>query len=453
MPQGSGVCPNCGEVCAAGSDKMSIGKIVLLVALIVAAVGIVAALVLRGLEPGQNPPAEDPGTDTPTTAASAPTDPSVPATHPADGNPDDVTCKGTYTVTDEEVVALHETVVGTIGDASLTVGDLQVYYWLQVYDFLDAYGSYLAYMGLDYSQSLDVQLTSDGSCTWQQQFLDGALTVWHNYQSLYQQAKAEGFKLDNELAQRLAELPVDLEESAIAAGYEGALEMIQEDMGAGATVENYLNYLDVYYNGLSYYSGLMDAIELTDEEVEAYYDQRAEEYEEAGVPKDDAIAVDVRHILLQPQGGTTAEDGSVVYSEEEWEACRVEAQALLEQWLSGERTEDSFAQLAQEHSTDGGSASNGGLYTGVTLGQMVEPFEAWCFDETRAAGDSGLVKTTYGYHIMYFVNSQSVWFTAAEADLLASMGNDILAKAKETYPMKVDYSSIVLGNVELVAAS
>jgi hypothetical protein len=34
---------------------------------------------------------------------------------------------------------------------------------------------------------------------------------------------------------------------------------------------------------------------------------------------------------------------------------------------------------------------------------MVESFENWCFDESRKAGDHGMVETTYGYHIMYYV--------------------------------------------------
>ncbi len=46
---------------------------------------------------------------------------------------------------------------------------------------------------------------------------------------------------------------------------------------------------------------------------------------------------------------------------------------------------------------------------------MVEPFEDWCFDETRAAGDYGLVKTTYGYHIMYYVSSTPIWETYAKS--------------------------------------
>ena len=37
---------------------------------------------------------------------------------------------------------------------------------------------------------------------------------------------------------------------------------------------------------------------------------------------------------------------------------------------------------------------------------MVKPFENWIYDSSRQVGDTGIVKTNYGYHIMYFVGRQ-----------------------------------------------
>jgi len=33
---------------------------------------------------------------------------------------------------------------------------------------------------------------------------------------------------------------------------------------------------------------------------------------------------------------------------------------------------------------------------------MVTAFNDWCFDEARQVGDTGIVETEYGYHVMYF---------------------------------------------------
>ena len=110
---------------------------------------------------------------------------------------------------------------------------------------------------------------------------------------------------------------------------------------------------------------------------------------------------DVRHILVGYEGGTEDENGNVTYSDAEKAAAKEKAEAILKEWTDGAKTEDSFADLAKEKSTDPGSKENGGLYEGVYPGQMVAPFEEWCFDASRQAGDTGVVQTDYGYHVMY----------------------------------------------------
>ncbi|MBQ2384152.1 MAG: peptidylprolyl isomerase, partial [Oscillospiraceae bacterium] len=74
-----------------------------------------------------------------------------------------------------------------------------------------------------------------------------------------------------------------------------------------------------------------------------------------------------------------------------------------EQWKKGDATEDSFAELANKESDDG-DGTTGGLYEDVYPGRMVTNFNDWCFDEARKAGDTGIVETEYGYHVMYYVN-------------------------------------------------
>lgn len=111
----------------------------------------------------------------------------------------------------------------------------------------------------------------------------------------------------------------------------------------------------------------------------------------------------VRHILVSFEGGTTDEaTGQTTYSDEEKAAAKASAEEILNTWKSGEATEDSFAALAKEKSTDPGSVENGGLYENVYPGQMVPAFNDWCFDESRKPGDTGIVETNYGYHVMYF---------------------------------------------------
>ena len=109
--------------------------------------------------------------------------------------------------------------------------------------------------------------------------------------------------------------------------------------------------------------------------------------------------IDVRHILITPEED---EEGNV--SDEAWTAAEEKANEIYEGFLAGEQTEEAFGELAKEHSADG-NAAQGGIYEDVKKGQMVETFNNWCFDEARQPGDSGIVKTRFGYHIMYFVGT------------------------------------------------
>lgn len=429
---------------APAKNGMGAGKIALLVVLAIAAIAVVIALIVGGK--GGETPAE---TTAPTGDVTE-TQP-VAATIPADGNPDDVTCKGSYSVSDDEILAAADTVVATMGDAKLTNGELQVYYWMQVYDFLNQYASYASMFGLDYTQSLDTQLSIEGTLTWQQYFLDSALDTWCNYQAMCHAANEAGYVLDEEYVIYLEDLPESLAESAVSMGYESAEAMVQRDMGAGSTIEGYLSYLNNYYLGYMYYGDSLEAMEITDAEIEAYFDEHAAEYQENGLEKTDEVYVDVRHILISPEGGTTDESGTTTYSDEEWAAAEKEANDILNEWLTKNPDEDGFSVLAEAYSQDPGSASNGGLYEDVYVGQMVEPFENWCFDASRQSGDYGIVKTDYGYHIMYFVGSDLVWFLTAEQDMMVEKGNEFLQGMLDKYPSQIDYSAIALGNVDLAS--
>ena len=80
---------------------------------------------------------------------------------------------------------------------------------------------------------------------------------------------------------------------------------------------------------------------------------------------------------------------------------------------------------------------------------MVEPFETWCFDEARVIGDTGLVKTSYGYHVMYFVGSTPIWEGTAKQDWVGEQTNAMIEALAEKYPLTVDFGAITLGVVNL----
>ena len=225
-------------------------------------------------------------------------------------------------------------------------------------------------------------------------------------------------------------------------------DLLYANMGAGADLEDYLSFQEMLMKGNLYYDTEFEKLVPTQEELEAFFTEHEEKYAESGVSREDKY-VDVRHILLIPAESETDENGNAVYTDAAWTECEAAAQALLEQWKSGDATEEAFAALATEKTQDPGSQGTGGLYENVYKGQMVPEFESWCFDETRTAGDTGIVRTSYGYHIMYYVGSEPAWVGYAEQDYMMEKMNQMLAVLTEQYPMEVDYSAISLGLVNL----
>ena len=71
-------------------------------------------------------------------------------------------------------------------------------------------------------------------------------------------------------------------------------------------------------------------------------------------------------------------------------------------------------------------------------------FKNWAIDFTRQPGDTEIVQTTYGYHIMYFVSGENYFEYVVGEQLVAQRIQDELTKVQEAYPMEVNYKKILL---------
>lgn len=358
-----------------------------------------------------------------------------------------------YTVSDEKAIKGSHTVVATVGDMELTNSGLQLYFWQAANDFYNNYGYYLDSSVLDFDKPLDQQIYDEATgTTWQQYFLDAALSSWSRYAALCMYAQENGFALTAELQANLDSIPSQLETMAQSYGYKTAEEMLAADMGAGCELDGYMEYVRTNMIAAQYLDAQYASVVPTMEEIETYYKENEAALNENGIFNDGSRTVDARHILICPKGGTTDENGSVTYSDAEWEACRAEAQKILDQWKAEGATEELFAQYAATYTEDPGSMSTGGLYSDIYVGQMVEPFETWCFDESRQYGDSGLVQTTYGYHIMFFVDSREVWITNVSDAITYERTLAMVDEAAAKWPLEVNYKKIVMGEVKAQSA-
>lgn len=372
-----------------------------------------------------------------------------------------ITDKALYTVEDAVAAEAAGEVIATAGKYSLTNSQLQVFYWMEFSGFAadaaEAGYDLVSDYGLDITKPLSEQLVVDSVVTWEQFFLHNALGTWWRYAGMNAMADEAGFEISEEDMASLEAVPAQLESDAKAEGFESAEAMMKERLGTGCTVADFVYYMEFTARGDLYANQFQSTYTPTQEEIEAFYELNLEYYEYYGITKDVPKPATVRHVLLVPEGATSdSSTGYVTATDEQWAAGEADAQAMLDAWVAAGAKEEDFAALANEHSTDGGSNTTGGIYENVTSGQMVEAFDAWVFDETRKPGDYGIVKTEFGHHLMYYVSQAETdaWILNAASDAMTSgyCLNAKLSVAMEGNAMTPVLDKVVLSDVTQEAA-
>ncbi len=415
--------------------------------------------------------------------------------------------------TEESAAALN------VGNTEFSVNDVNFMYigiFNQLYSNLTSY--YGEYVGsiLDISKPLEEQMVDD-TTTWHQYLIDYVKDSLMSNTAAYEAAMAdESFSIPEDMQADLDTLEEQLREVAESNGYT-IEEYIELMYGEGMDFESIYKMTEFQYVAYAYQDQYYNAIEVSEEEMKAYYEANKKDFdtvnfryysamygEEASVTEEEAKAqadslmaaasgeefneivynivddelkeyfkngdptmyagagytstgidevsewlfdearkqgdtmvyhdaevmsylavmfeerteadynyIDVRHILIAP----SAEEGSTP-SEQAWNEAESKANEVYNEYLEGEMTEESFGELAKEYSADG-NASSGGIYRNVYKNQMVDTFNDWCFDPERQPGDTGIVKTQFGYHIMYFVGLGDSSLADKTRDILA----------------------------------
>jgi len=130
-------------------------------------------------------------------------------------------------------------------------------------------------------------------------------------------------------------------------------------------------------------------------------------------------ASNVRHILIAPEPVDHFDED--MEPRDELEVAALEAAAMLEastradevlaEWRAGAATEESFAELVREYSADYREEADPGLYTDLNhQTPFVTEFLDWAMDPVRQVGDVEIVRTQFGYHIMYFSGHSDMYF-------------------------------------------
>lgn len=239
-----------------------------------------------------------------------------------------------------------------------------------------------------YAGQIDQQTLVDYA---KQQALSQAVEVEY----LLQEADKNGFTVSKEEVNAAwSEMDANIKENA--ATYDVSVNELSEQLFG----VKYNKLKKIYSDNIiaqKYREKIITDISVDEAEIKAFYEEN----------KDAFDYNKVSHILITIEEGA---NDSVV------EERKTKAQELLERVNKGE----DFAQLAKEFSEDPGSAQSGGQYD-VQKGQMVPEFEEWTF--SHEVGDTGIVQTDYGFHIMK-LDSINNTFEAARGTVEISYKTD-----------------------------
>lgn len=388
----------------------------------------------------------------------------------ASQNPDSITCKSSYTAAPTPEAA--SAVVATAGDRTLTNAQLQVLYLSEISTYRAA-GHEVA---PDFTRPLDEQDCPlfDVPMSWQHYFLERAIHSWQLQQAILYAAsqpqiiKEEAYKpnatSDLHGTYIAPELPVndflyadqpcykpnrlhqawldgleqELNTQATQHGFSDLAGYVSAVFGPEADPQTLVQAATDYNTSYMYFTQVSFDISISEEEIDEYLSQQSVQ-----AP---GHSVDLRHVLLIPQGAAVDGDGKVTATEAQWEQCRKEAEYLLannEKVYSASQSAN-FARLANRSSQDAGSQINGGYYYHVRPGQLTEALDQWCFNANRLEGDTAIVRSDVGMHIVYLQSINKNDRETARQALLLEKEREVWSTYMAALPLKPDYSAVAL---------
>ncbi len=167
----------------------------------------------------------------------------------------------------------------------------------------------------------------------------------------------------------------------------------------GFTLSQFKAFYNNAYIVRKFASETQNKYKFTDTELKKFYNSN----------KDKFCKVIVGHILF-----LTTDENNKSTPEKDAEAKK-KAEATL---LRINDPNADFPKLVKELSEDPGSKETGGKYTVMNNNQYVLEFQDWAVNPSRKVGDTGIVKTSYGYHVMKLMKIYS--FTQLKEEIKSS---------------------------------
>jgi foldase protein PrsA len=198
-----------------------------------------------------------------------------------------------------------------------------------------------------------------------------------SHKILLSEAKKSGFKLTAEQEKEFT----DSINQSIASVDGGEATLIKElDKYIGITLAQYKEIQKNVYLTSKYYESEAKKIAVTDDEITQYY----------GKNKAKLDSTSVRHILFFTVDTTTGKE----LAADKVKEAETKANDVLKKVKAGEDIE----KLVTEYSEDTSKTDNKGIIEVKNDGTLVKAFQDWGL--AAKVGDTGIVKTEYGYHVV-----------------------------------------------------
>lgn len=411
---------------------------------------------------------------------------------------------------------------------------MMAYYYMTNYSrYVNQYGSYLSYLGLDTSDSLKGQDFYDGDSTWFEYFADMTKNEVEELIVTYLASKEAGYDDSANVQKNVDAAMANIADYAERSGYSLA-KYIKLCYGTGVKEADVRRAMELFYTAQSFYNHCYDGYTYTEDDINAYFDKNGKSFmyydmlshsfkaevtdksttaeKEAAIEKVEAAAnamlglktekefadyvenylkaqgekdSDIKTVLANLKGedmvydedykyadwafeeGRKVGDVTVIYDKDTYtytvymitklparyeyntvdvrhilftksvygsdDAAKKKAEEILAAFEK-DATAENFATLAGEYTEDTGSKMNGGLYEAVKQGEMVDEFNDWIFAAERKPGDAAIVKTDYGYHVMYF---EGVNDPAWKIDVVTALKSEAYTETYEGFEKEI----------------
>lgn len=242
-------------------------------------------------------------------------------------------------------LATHQTYL-TINGEKITKVEFDYNYNLAINNYTSQFGSYLSYFGLDLSQDLSTQMYTD-TLSWKDFFEEMAVDNMKSVKGLKAEADAAGYEYDS--AADVETFKNNIKEGAETAGV-STKRYVKQLYGAHATLNGIAGYVAETARTNAYYQMISEDMEATDEEIQAYYEEHASEYDsvdyylavfpaeiEAEEPTEEEIEAAMNDACDQADAAvdTLEEDGNLMTGEKE-----ADMETILADWLFEEGREE-----------------------------------------------------------------------------------------------------------------